>query len=197
MPVSVAPGANIVSQQPQPVLPSVAKEDIEQLATDIRHVKSVPASLKATNGPITDSALYWLAWTIPLFGLVGNFVWQRRQQFWQNNADLARSSQARKKAMKALAQANRQKQDVYSQAGQILTTYLSDKLDQPVLGLTRLSLAELLEEKGLAPELIERINICLADAELGHYSPDASNPDHAKNLLKEIDILIKDLEKAF
>jgi hypothetical protein len=144
---------------------------------------------------VTESPLYWLAWSVPLLGIVGDFVWQRRQRYWHNNAGLARSSQARKKAKKALARAQTEKGDVYSAAGQVLTGYLADKLDQPVAGLTHQALAALLEGRGLRAGLIERVDICLTDAELGRFSPHSGDPAHAANLLKEIDILIGDLEK--
>ncbi len=152
--------------------------------------------LRAGNQPVTKSPLYWLAWAVPLVGLVGNFVWQRRQQYWQNNAGLARSSKARQNAKKSLAGASQAK-DIYSAAGLVLTDYLADKLNQPVAGLTHQALADLLTEKGLDPALIERINGCLTDAELGHFVPEADNPAHAQNLLKEIDIVIRDVEKGF
>lgn len=194
--VAIAPGDDMVAVQPLATpVPGVTKETVAQLTTDIRHLKSGPAELSVDNGPVTESPLYWLAWGVPLVGLVGNFVWQRRQRFWQNNTGLARSSKARRKAKKALALANRA-EDIYSAAGQVLTDYLADKLNQPVAGLTHQALAEHLTEQGLEPKLIERVNICQADAELGRFSPEADNPAHAKNLLKEVDVLIRDLEKV-
>ena len=194
--VSVAPGdpAAAEAQNYAPV-PDGHKESVEQLATDVRHVKPVPSKLSLGDQRVTESPLYWLAWSVPLLGIVGNFVWQRRQHYRQNNTGLARSSQARKKAKKALARVRAQKGDVYSAAGQVLTNYLADKLDQPVAGLTHQALATLLEDKGLEPELIDRVNICLTDAELGRFSPEANDPAHAEVLLKEIDVLIGDLEK--
>jgi hypothetical protein len=196
IPVSIAPGdpASAEAQNYAPA-PGGHKETVEQLATDIRHVKPVPSKLSLGDRPVTESPLYWLAWSVPLLGIVGNFVWQRRQRYWHNNAGLARSSQARKKAQKALARARTEKGDVYSAAGQVLTDYLADKLDQPVAGLTHQALATLLEEKGLRAGQIERVGICLTDAELGRFSPESNDPAHAANLLQEIDILIGDLEK--
>jgi hypothetical protein len=197
IPVSIAPGDNLAGQvQNYSTLPAAEKEQVEQVATDIRHLKPVPAKLNARDGAVTASPLYWLAWAIPMAALVGNAVWQRRNAYWQNNAGLARSSKAHKKAKQALSQARKQKQDLYSAARQILDTYLADKLNQPVVGLTQPRLAELLAEGGVDARLIERVNICLFEAEMGHYSPDASNPDHAANLLMEIDILISDFEKV-
>jgi hypothetical protein len=173
----------------------VTKETVEQLATDIRHLKPVPAKLGSSGQPITESSFYWLAWSIPLLGIVGNLVWQRQQHYWQNNANLARSSQARKKAKKALAKVRKENSNVYSGAGQVLTNYLSDKLDQPVVGLTHQALNALLEEKGLDPELVEQVDVSLTSAELGRYSPEANDPAYAEKLLKEIDLLINDLER--
>jgi hypothetical protein len=159
-------------------------------------LKSVPASLNSARQPLTGQPLYWLAWGLPLVALAGNFAWQWRQHYWQNNVGLARSSQARKKAKKALAQA-RKPDDLYLAAHQILTTYLSDKLNQPVAGLTRRALTNVLVEAGLNPNLINRVEMALSNSELGRFSPEASSPAHAENLLKEIDALIGELDKAF
>ena len=196
IPVSIAPGDPAYAEAQSYVpAPGGHKENVEQLATDIRHLKPVPSKLSLGDQRVTESPLYWLAWSVPLLGIVGDFVWQRRQRYWHNNAGLARSSQARKKAKKALARAQTEKGDVYSAAGQVLTGYLADKLDQPVAGLTHQALAALLEGRGLRAGLIERVDICLTDAELGRFSPHSGDPAHAANLLKEIDILIGDLEK--
>jgi len=82
-------------------------------------------------------------------------------------------------------------------AYQILVDYLADKLNQPVAGLTQRARNELLTQKGLDTALIERIQVCLTDAELGRFSPNAGDPNHAGNLLREVDLLINDLEQAF
>ena len=84
---------------------------------------------------------------------------------------------------------------MYSAAGQVLTTYLADKLNQPVAGLTHQALATLLGEKGVDPQLIEQVDVSLTNAELGRFSPEASDPAHAENLWKEINLLIDDLER--
>ena len=84
---------------------------------------------------------------------------------------------------------------MYSATGQVLTTYLADKLNQPVAGLTHQALATLLEDKGLDPQLVEQVDVSLTNAELGRFSPEASDPDHTENLWKEINLLIDDLEK--
>jgi len=193
IPVSIAPGA----AEPPLTLPAGdVKETVEQVATDIRYLKAVPSELDQSNRPVTQSALYWLAWVFPVMGAVGYFGWQRRQRYWETNLGLARSSQARKAARKALAQARKQERGIYSAAGQVLTAYLSDKLDMPVTGLTHQALAELLAERGVGPDLIERVEVVLVSSELGRFAPGADDPDHAASLLKEVGILIDALEKV-
>jgi hypothetical protein len=128
-------------------------------------------------------------------GALGYFFWQQRQRYWENNLNLARSSQARKKARKALAQARKRADDAYSTAGQILTTYLADKLDRPVAGLTHQALAALLAGQGVGADLIERVEVILVTSELGRFAPGADDPGHARSLLQEVDILIAALEK--
>lgn len=195
IPVNIAPGYGTASGYAASV--EAVQANGEQNANDIRYLKPVPAELNAAAKPITDSPLYWAAWIIPLVGLVGFTGWQRREQYWQNNAGLARSSKAHKKAKLALKEAQKKQGDTYQVVYQILVDYLADKLNQPVAGLTQRARNELLTQKGLDTGLIERIQICLTGAELGRFSPNAADPNHAGNLLREVDLLINDLEKAF
>jgi hypothetical protein len=195
IPVSIAPGA--AEAPPAPALPRPGqKEAVEQLADDIHHLKAAPSSLSVAGEPVTASGLYWVAWAFPVLGAAGYFAWQRRQRYWEKNLGLARSSLARKKARKALAQARRQKGDAYGAAGQILTDYLADKLDRPVAGLTHQALAALLVEQGAGPDLAERVEVLLVTSELGRFAPGADDPDHARSLLQEVDILIATLERV-
>jgi hypothetical protein len=171
-------------------------EAVEQAAADIRHLKPVPSGMASEEQPVTRSGLYWAAWVFPVFGALGYWIWQKRQRYWENNLGLARSSQARKRARKALAHAQKQKQGVYSAAGQILTTYLADKLDRPMAGLTHQALAETLAARGVSSDLVDRVEEVLVTIELGRFAPGADSPDYGANLLKEVGLLIDRLEKA-
>jgi hypothetical protein len=171
------------------------KEIMERTAADIRYLKPVPSKLGSAGQPLTQSGLYWAAWAFPVLGTLGYWFWQRRQRYWERNLDLARSSQARRKAKKALIQARRKRQDAYSVAGQILTSYLSDKLDRPVTGLTHQALAEFLTAEGVTADLIERVEVVLVSSDLGRFAPGADSPDHAASLLKEVSLLVDALEK--
>ena len=155
----------------------------------------MPDHLGVSDEPLAMSGLYWAAWAFPLVGAAGFFAWQRRQRFLENNLGIARSSQARKKARKALAQARKQNGNALHAAGQILTAYLADKLDRPVAGLTHQALAGLLAERGLHADLIERVDVLLVTSDLGRFAPGADEPGHTRSLLQEVDTLIAALEK--
>jgi hypothetical protein len=188
--VSVAPGNAPQVSNPVPA-PAQAQETSEQPATALRQLKVEPAGSRFLSRPVTASPFYWLAWGVPLLGLIGNFIWTRRQQFRQNNPALVRSSQAGRKARQALAR----QEGGPGGAGQILTTYLADKLNEPVAGLTRQALTRLLTEKGLETTLVERVTDHLAEVELHSYAPAAES--ETRNLFKRLDQLIRDLEQVF
>jgi hypothetical protein len=195
IPIDIAPGAGLVVQNVAPLV-NGGQEIVEQIGTDIRHLKPVPSQLRFGKQAVTDSPLYWLAWSVPLVGLVGHFVWKRRAQYWANNGQLVRSSQARKKAKQALTRARKEDQNAYDVPGQILANYLANKLDLPVAGLTHQALATRLADREVPAELIDRVQHCLASCELGRYGPGADDPAHAENLLIEVDGVTQDLEKV-
>ncbi len=189
--VSVAPAED---ELPVPTLPGNNKETVQRVATDIRHIKTVPPVLKSARAPLTAQPIYWLMWSLPLLALAGSTIWQRRQAHLQNNIGLARSLRAGKKAKRALAQARKYGNDPYSTAGQVLTTYLSDKFNQPIGGMTRPALTDLLKQHDLSAELVKRVQNCLTESDLGRFSPTASNPHHGERLLQEVEKLIDSLE---
>jgi hypothetical protein len=192
-PVSISRGAD---EPPTTYTSEEGQAAADQESTAIRHLKPVPSRLGVEEGSVTQSSIYWAAWAFPLVGAAGYFVWQRRQRFWENNRELARSSLARKNARKAMARALRDQRDAYSTARLVLNAYLADKLNQPVAGLTHQALAERLAERGVGPDLIDRVEVILVGSELGRFAPGADDPDHANGLLKELNSLINALEKA-
>ena len=180
-----------------PLVIGTNKEEIERVGTDIRHIKPVPTMLTTTSTSLTDQSSYWLIWAIPLVLLAGNFVWARRQQFWQNNRGLARSARAYRDARKSLEVARRQKADPYRAAAQILTVYLTNKLNEPVAGMTKTTLAEQLQSRGIDAELIKQVDRCLADSDLGRFTPDGALAASSNRILDEVETVITKLEKAF
>jgi hypothetical protein len=194
-PVSIAPGEE---EPPVPAVVGGSKETVARLASDIRHIKPVPPTLETAPQPLPDRVTYWLAWGIPLILMVGGFVWQRQQAYLSQNIGVARRLGARKRAQQGLNTARAQPAETwYTTAGQILITYLSDKLDRPVGGLTQDDLITLLAQNNLGQPLIQRVMACLAESDTGRFAPTTNSTSQAEKLLNEIERLLDDLEKIW
>ena len=192
--ISVAPGS---AEAPIPNVPFAPdQESVTQLATDIRHIKPVPADLAVAEPGLAQRPLYWLAYLLTPLLLLGQYIWQRRKAYWQNNSDQVRSQQARKKARQILAQARQGTADPYSAAGQVLITYLGDKLNQPVMGLTRTGVMELLKAQGINGTLLEQVQACLLASEMGRYAPNGDGRHQAEDLLRQTEQVVDELEKV-
>ncbi len=189
--VSIAPAED---ETPPPVILG-NKETVRRLGSDIRHIKPVPPVLQAGRAPLTGRPLYRLVWGIlPALAAFGA-VWRRRQTYRQKNSAQTKKLQARKCALNALAAAEKRGQSACATAEQVLNTYLGDKFNRPVSGLTQTGLADFLAGQALPPELIARIQNILTESQTGRFSPAASRPEHGRHLLETLKALINDLEK--
>lgn len=172
-------------------------DTVNLVTTDIRHIKPVPASL---NVGVALSAVwqifYWTAWIVPLFLVVAVQFWQRRQQRLQKDPAFARDQQAKRQALKMLAEVQSADSKARaSAAGRALLGYLSDKLNKPTTGLTTEGLIRLLRESRLQPRQIERIKALLSQIDVGRFAPISAGD--AESITAETRQLIDDLEKVF
>ncbi len=159
----------------------------------IRPIKPTGEAGKNHGAPLTQRSAYWVLWAVPPMLLAGQFAWQQRRKQWRDNATTRRSQQAAKVARQALRQVRPGQAHV--RAAQILSDYLGDKLDRPVASWTQTRLAEALLERGVRPELVERVQTCLMLGEMGRYAP-AAQGSAGSDLLAETKELIDELEKT-
>ena len=169
---------------------------IEWPENDIRHIKAAPDALAMAQKPLVATPVYWLLWLIPVGALVIDVAWGRRRRFLLQNPDLVRSSKAQKKAHQILVQARKQKTDPYAAIGGALTSYLGDRLNHPVAGMTQADLVNFLEGNGVPPSLTRQIIETLMLGEMGRFTPAAGVQDTVDELFKETDQLIARIEKV-
>jgi hypothetical protein len=152
------------------------------------------AGSRSIGSTFTQKAVYWLLWGLPLFLLVGQYGWQRRRKRLLNNPEAIRSRKAAKKAYRALVMARNEPQEANIVVGHILTTYISDKLNRSIVGLTQAELSDLLLAQGIDADLIDQVITCLSLSEMGQFAP-AVQHEHEINMLDETKGLIAELEK--
>jgi hypothetical protein len=91
-----------------------------------------------------------------------------------------------------LAAAMHVNDDNYKTISQAVASYLSEALQTPINGLTRTELARRLHQAGLSKALIERVEDCLAQSEMGRYGP--ATDDAGWSLMAETDALLRELD---
>jgi hypothetical protein len=162
---------------------------------ELRPIKASGTMRDYSSALLTQKVGYWLLWIVPLLFLVGQFGWQHRQKSIHDNPDIQRSKKAASKARQELRKARKNPLDARNAAGQILTQYLADKLNRSVVGQTHTSLSALLLDRGIDPDLVERVQTCLMLTEIGQYAPQTGQAN-SDNLLEETEELISQLEKV-
>lgn len=190
IPVNVTPGEIAATAVPNP---ADAAESAADTAVVLRPIK--PLTEGKISRPLTQNPLYWLLWLIPLFGVALHDGWQRRQAYLRQNSALIRSRQAQKKANKAIQQAQKTGSDPYEAASRILLTYLTEKLNQPVQGLTQKELVDLLTDNGVATAVTQKAADILTTCEMGRYAPVQDSNLQSSHLLDYTKQVIGELEK--
>ncbi|MCL4263489.1 MAG: BatD family protein [Anaerolineae bacterium] len=136
---------------------------------ELRPMKAVTA-VEDAGTLLVKTPFYWLLWLLPLGMVVAQFAHQQRQAHLLATADERRSSQASQKAEKALKQAGKH-DDPFAEIGRILITYLEEKLNTSVRGMTSDGRSALLKQYGVSDRTIANVEICLAQAEAGRFAP--------------------------
>jgi hypothetical protein len=138
---------------------------------------------------------YWFLWSLPIALVLGQTVWQRRRRYRSLNAATLHSQKAAKQAYRALSAAQRSAGDAYATAGRVLVEFIGARLHRPVAGLTQRELADLLLARGVAQELVARVQAVLARSEVGRYAP-AGATGAETDLLAETAQVIDELDRV-
>ena len=191
----------------KPIVVSIAEADglsaspnveaaVEQDGLEVRHIKAVPSSLRQPGGELTGSVVYWAAWGIPLLAIVGAAAWRRRRAALEAARASSRRQNALATAKTSLGRAVASGDDPGVAAAEAVRSYLSDRLETPVIGLTREALGRRLQEAGVPPELEIRVKDTLAVGEAAMYTPLAGNTGRNGDYVERAAQLLTDLEGA-
>lgn len=189
-PPATTPVAALTATTPLPVNPEVNPGLI--VSPDTVQRVTLPALVLLVGG---------LCGALPVavaLGAGGLWWWQRRRRpaipAAKPHPDLKGLRQPRQSLHPGLAAAMRGQDDNYKAAGLALQQHLSAALGAPVHGLTRTELARRLRETGLGESLIERVETCLAQSEIGRYGPPTA--DAGWSLMAATEALLRELDEA-
>ena len=152
------------------------QEDIQLLASDIRHIHLGGSRLQTSAGSFFASATYWIALALLVLVFVSLFVIFRKRAI--ENADVVRHASkragkvARKRLKKAagLMAANKPG-EFYDEALRALWGYVGDKLNIPVEQLSRENITDRLKERGIDEATIAPFIEAIDECEFERYAP--------------------------
>jgi hypothetical protein len=180
----------LTATTPMPVNPAVNPGLV--VSPDVVQRITLPALLLLVFG---------LCGALPLAAAVGAggvWWWQRRQRrplTAKTQPETRGLRQPRHSLHPSLAAAMRGQDDNYKVISLALQNRLSAALCLSVKGLTRTELARRLGQAGLSQGLIERLETCLAQSEMGRYGPPSG--DAGWGLMAEAETLLWELDKVF
>lgn len=153
--------------------------DVENLASDIRYIKTGDIDLSKNKGAFFNSSTFWFIFILLPVAFAMLIIF-RLQQI-KNNADIAavKNRKAGKTSRKRLKQAavylkENKKDEFYVEILSAMWGYLSDKLSIPASELSRDNVQEKLSEKNINPDIVDNFIKLLDNCEFERYAPQSA-----------------------
>ena len=177
------------------------KEDVTQMAKDIRYIHTGKIKLHADETPLFGSMLFWMMFLIPLLVAGILFIYFRKQIRENADISLMKTKKANKVAQKRLKLAQKfltegKKSQFYEEVMKAVWTYLSDKLSIPVAALNKENIAAEMTERGIDNELTNQFTNILNTCEYASYAPNSGQQEMG-NLYEETIEAIGKVEEYF
>lgn len=184
--------------QDQTVITGVNKENIQYLGKDIRFIKAKSDFTKG-NFVFLTSIWYWFIILLGFLILILLILYKRKTDDEKVNQVRLKTRKAKKIARKRLANAkqyldNNDNDKFFEEMVKALWGYISDKLSIPASELSKESVSEKLENKGVnlktSSEILELIETC----EFARYAP-SSSENQPGNIFTRSGELITNIEE--
>ncbi len=157
-----------------------SQQQVRQLATDIRYIKTGNVRLQGDSGTLFSSWTYWLLYPLILIIAVAIAVIGRKRITDNANVAKTRGKKANKVAIRRLKNAakllaNHDREHFYDEVMRALLGYTADKLSIPLARLNKDNIQSELQSRNVEQSLIDLFIKCLNDCEFARYAP--GNPN--------------------
>lgn len=180
---------------------SVEKSQFNEIAEDIRYIKTNNFSLKQKNNFFFGKLGFWLAYLIPFIGFLFLIFFMRHRIKENANIELVKSKKADKISKKRLKTAENyiklgKIDEFYEEITNALWGYVSDKLSIPLASLTRSTAVETFKNSNISEDLITDFVKAIDDCETARYAPSSAglSPEiiytKASNVIKSLELKI-------
>jgi len=178
----------------------VGKEDVKELGTDIRFIKTTYSDIEKKESYVIDSTGFLFASILPVIFGVGLIGWKRRYDKLHGNVVLLRYQKAQKVAKNRLKTAKKlmdgqNYKDFYTELSIALFGYLEDKLHISKSEFTIEKASDELRRRNISDELIKDLKTGAEKCEFVRFAPGAEKSTAMKEMYNEIADVIINLEK--
>ena len=176
----------------------LTRREIERLGSDIRHIKPDVDRLGAAPA-LYRSPWYWLAHALLPLGYVALVARHRHRRRLEKDTGYARRRRSGGALSGRLREARRRAVEgdgFHAALQEAVVTFIADQADLPAPGLTPDRCRRELEDRGLGPDLVDRVAAVLERCEFGRYSPADSDRAAREELLAEVEEVAGLLRKA-
>jgi hypothetical protein len=197
-PIPITIIADASSGQIPPALPAgntLSSGLPPSLTPELRPLKEASSQWRIGDRSLIQNPGYWILWTLPLLVFGIHAGWRLRRRNRLDNAAARKNQQAKSQALKSLNRINKQSANQNEEAGRILISYLENKLNRSLGGLTHPAVAQMLAERGIPESILERLQFILIQSEMGRYAPSGLE-GFSGNIVSDTEELIRELDKA-
>jgi len=192
--IDIKPGDKVTTTE------IVGKEDVRELGSDIRFIKTSFNDVEKKESYLINSTGFIVASIVPFVLALGLIGWKRRHDKLHGNVVLLRYQKAQKVAKNRLKLAKKimdsqKHKEFYTELSSALFGYLEDKLHIPKSEFTLESAADELRVKNVSDELIEKLKSGAEKCEFVRFAPGAEKSAAMKEMYNEIADVIINLEK--
>ncbi len=179
---------------------SSAKEDIQFIGKDIRHIKTENEPLKTVENYFFGSVMFFVLLIIILvLPVLFIFFWKLRQK-QQSNISKIKNKKANKVAKTRLQQAEKFKKanndkGFYDEIAQAIWGYIADKFNLSLSELSIESVKESLTKQGVEDVIIDNFTLTLNNIEFARFAPGNAS-DKMESVYNEAITAITQAEKA-
>jgi len=179
----------------------VGKEDVQQLGTDIRFIKTSFNGIEKQSDYFINSTGFLIAGAAPLLLLAVLVGWKKRSDKLAGNVALLRYQKAQKIAKNRLKKAGKLLKDknhkeFYTELSLALFGYLEDKLHIPKAEFTIERAADYLRMKDVQEGLITNLKSSAEKCEYVRFAPGAEKSAAMEEMYDELTEVIISLEKS-
>lgn len=177
----------------------VGKEDVKQLGSDIRYIRTGNWAIQPEEEPMIGSLTSWLMYLVPLALTLLIFILLSKQAKENANIRLVKNKKANKVARKRLKSARKlldegKKDRFYDEVLKAVWTYLGDKMSIPVSSLNKDNVEAELKSRQVDEALISQLLAILNTCEFARYAPNSGQQEMG-TLFEDTIRAISDLEE--